>query len=60
MVQWLKLCASTPGGTGSIPDQGTNILQAAQSETKQKYVVSSKCIIVKNGLNRASGKMPAA
>ena len=43
-----------------IPGGGTNILQAAQSETKQKYVVSSKCIIVKNGLNRASGKMPAA
>ena len=29
MVQWLGLYASTAGGTGSIPDQGSKILQAA-------------------------------
>ena len=29
-VQWLGLCASTAGGTGSIPGQGTKILQASQ------------------------------
>ena len=23
MVQWLRLCASTAGGTGAIPNQGT-------------------------------------
>ena len=30
MVQWLRLCASTAGGTGSIPGQGTKIPQAVQ------------------------------
>ena len=28
-VQWLRLSASTAGGTGSIPDRGTKIPQAA-------------------------------
>ena len=27
-VQWLGLCTSTAGGPGSIPSQGTKILQA--------------------------------
>ena len=27
-VQWLRLCASTAVGAGSIPGQGTKILQA--------------------------------
>ena len=30
MAQWLRLCASTAGGTGSIPDLGTKIPRAAQ------------------------------
>ena len=30
MVQWLRLCASTAGGTGSIPDGRTKILHAEQ------------------------------
>ena len=30
MVQWLGLCASTAGGTGLIPDQGSKILQKLQ------------------------------
>ena len=29
-VQWLRLCAFTAEGTGSIPGQGTKLLQAAQ------------------------------
>ena len=29
-VQWLRLCASMAGGTGSIPSQGTKILHAIQ------------------------------
>jgi len=29
VVQWLRLCASTVGGMGSIPGQGTTILSAA-------------------------------
>ena len=32
-VRWLRLCPSTAGGPGSIPGQGTNILQA--QKTKQ-------------------------
>ena len=28
MVQWLELCASTAEGLGSIPGQGTKILQS--------------------------------
>ena len=28
MVKWLRLCASTAGGVGSIPGQGTKIPQA--------------------------------
>ena len=30
-IQWLGLCASIAGGMGSIPGQGTKILQAARS-----------------------------
>ena len=29
VIQWLRLCASTAGGAGSIPGQGTDILHAA-------------------------------
>ena len=35
-VQWLGLCASTEGGTGSIPGQGTMIPQAAQCGQEKK------------------------
>ena len=36
MVQWLRVHASTAGGMGSIPGQGTKILHAAQCEKKRK------------------------
>ena len=36
MVQWLGLCAFTPKGLGSIPGQGTKILQAAQCGQNKK------------------------
>ena len=36
MVLWLGLQTSTAGGTGSIPDWGTKILQAAQPQ-KETY-----------------------
>ena len=37
MVQWLRLCTSTAGGMGLIPDQGTKILHATMSsQTKIK------------------------
>ena len=38
-VQWLGLCASTAGGTGSIPGWGTKILHTAQSAKKKKKVM---------------------
>ena len=34
MVQWLGLCVSTAGGTGSIPGWGTKISHAARSGQK--------------------------
>ena len=36
MVQWLGLRASTAGGMGSIPGQGTKIPHAAQQSKKKK------------------------
>ena len=37
-VQWLRLRASTAGGTGSIPDWGTKIPHAAQSGQKKNII----------------------
>ena len=34
-VQWLRLYASTAGGAGSVPGQGTKILHAAQRGQKK-------------------------
>ena len=36
MVQWLRLCASTAGGTGLIPAQGAKVLCAAWCGQKIK------------------------
>ena len=36
-VQWLKLCASTAGGTGSIPGRGTKIAHATWRDQKKKF-----------------------
>ena len=36
VVQWLRLCASTAGGTGSIPGWGAKILHASQRSLKKK------------------------
>ena len=35
-VQWLRLCTSTAGGTGSIPGWGTKILHAARCGCNKK------------------------
>ena len=35
-VQWLRLHASTAGGAGSIPGQGTKITHAARHSQKKK------------------------
>ena len=37
-VQWLRLCTSTAGGTGSIPGQGTKIPHAMQCNQKKEKV----------------------
>ena len=34
--QWLRVCFSTTGGTGSIPGQETKILHAVQHSGKKK------------------------
>ena len=39
VVQWLALCASTAGGTGSFPGPGTKILQATQQGGGGKEVL---------------------
>ena len=39
-VQWLRLCTSTAGGTGSIPGQGTKIPHAMQCNQKKKKKVA--------------------
>ena len=36
MVPWLGLCASTAGGTGSIPCQGTKIPQGTEAVQPKK------------------------
>ena len=44
-AQWLKLCALTAKGPGSIPDQGARILQAAprgQKNRKKKFIWNLK------------------
>ena len=45
-VQWLRLCASTAGGAGSIPGQGTTIPHAAWCG--QKTPQKTKNILIKN------------
>ncbi|CAI9173734.1 unnamed protein product [Rangifer tarandus platyrhynchus] len=36
VVEWLRICASTAGGTGSIPSQRTRVPLAAQSGKANK------------------------
>ena len=38
VVQWLELGASAARGLGSIPGQGTKILQAMQPKEKKIYL----------------------
>ena len=45
VVQWLGLWAPTAGGTGSIPGQGTKILQdmwCGKKQNKQANKISSR------------------
>ena len=36
MVQWLRLCTSSAGSTGSIPGQGTKIPHVDQAKKKRR------------------------
>ena len=38
-VQWLGLCASTAGGTGSIPGRGTKILHGVSKWWRNFIIV---------------------
>ena len=40
VVQWLGLCASTAGGTGSIPHQGSRIPHGAPPPTPNDLILS--------------------
>ena len=44
-VQWLRLWASTAGGTGSIPDWGTKILQAKQYSQEKKRLLWTRTLL---------------
>ena len=39
LVQWLRLLASTAGGMGLIPGQGTKIPHILQQKKKKKKVI---------------------
>ena len=43
VVQWLRICASTVGGLGSVPDWGTKILHATQCRQKSTKYSCYKC-----------------
>ena len=43
VVWWLGLCASTAGGTGSSPGQGSRFCQKAQPPKKMKIKVLEIC-----------------
>ena len=42
MVQWLRLCAFTAGGTVSIPGQGTKVPQAVWGG-QTKIIAQNPC-----------------
>ena len=45
-VQWLGFCASTAGGMGLNPDQGTKILQATWRGQEKKNFAALEVIII--------------
>ena len=65
-VQWLKLHASTAGGMGSIPGQGTRIQHATRCSQKQTNKQLARgmlfFLIVKRGhsitIHQVSGTIP--
>ena len=54
-VQWLGVCAFTAEGEGSIPDQETKTLQAAQkNKTKQKTTKKRFTLLGQQKINQYS------
>ena len=49
VVQWLRLCSPNVGGTGSIPDQGTEILyvHGVTKKKKKKNVTLYSLVITR-------------
>ena len=48
VVQWLRLCAASTGGPGSIPGQGTRShmpqLKIPHAATKNLHVITKECL----------------
>ena len=44
MVQWLRLSASTAGGTGSIPGGGAKVSHATWHSQKERECVKVKVV----------------
>ena len=57
MAQWLRLCAANAEGTGSIPGQGTQFLNATWHSLKNKLKKkeSSKLLELINEFSRVAG-----
>ena len=53
MVQWLRLCASTAGGKGSMPGQGAKIPHAMQRGQKQPQKTKEKKNVEDTSLRKA-------
>ena len=45
VVQWLRLCASNPGGVGSVSGQGTRILHAFRLKKEKRLTQVRKTLI---------------
>ena len=53
VVLWLRLCASTAGGVGSIPGPGAKILRASRHNRKKK---KKKYLLFKRGGKGGKGQ----
>ena len=56
VIQWLRLCAFTAQGVGSIPGQGTEIPQAASGAKKERKKKKRESERKKTNLQLPKGK----
>ena len=56
MIQWLRVCAFTAEGVGSIPGQGTEIPQAASGAKKERKKKKRESERKKTNLQLPKGK----